>query len=477
MIKKHLAARQPCPRWGTEDQCWHSNDEPLENGVESEIIDETLDSVLTRIQTSIQTQTQTQDQSQPVAAQAQKQTRPDAIPSIVISRTTTPVDLVASAEPSSVCRTMKEQEEATTTILNEIMFTSSNTTTPSIDDKTTLSTLHTSSSLTSTLVLSLPPTTAAGGNNNTNSQPRKPAMNIGYAAIAPVLFVILALTAIYMWKKQKGKRVAKAAGNLRRGGVVDGEEERRELETGGVPIIAVPAPPPRREKNTGSRVGENKEGVEMQRLGSTANPNSDSETTAAAISGAEGLREGQRDLRDSDIYSPRFATPSQHTSCSSNNTPIVELLPSIELEDLDGRTISPQTALPILPPLPSPDSDGNWLPSTMNSPARTLPPRKKSPPQTPPGPTQGASPPISGPSIALIPSQQNSTATPFHRNYRRISDAPTTITTRTETLYSNMSCSTITTQEASQMVMKRVEEVAEVEAGRIKRQDEKDGEK
>ncbi|RDI89037.1 hypothetical protein Vi05172_g1620 [Venturia inaequalis] len=314
---------------------------------------------------------------------------------------------------------------------------------------------------------------------------KSPTVNIAYAAIAPAVFAMLVLAAIFMRRKQKRRRASEAEANPRSGGVLSGDG-KAGVGAGGVPIIAIPTPPSR--KGGGGRgrtntLGKNDgKGMELRPLPSS---------TLTSIELPERARtENERELRDSDIYSPRYGTPSNHTSASSakgqDSTPITRVgilpsVPSIELEDPDGHQIPPQTPPPTLPPLPSPDLNENWLPSRMGSPVQSSParrapryissPAKASPPRTPPetsSPLNAASPrlspPIRGPAIASSPSN-NLIATPFHKNYKRTSDAPNSVASISA---SNLSFSTIPTQEASEVVFQRtrgVKEVGETEKG------------
>lgn len=298
------------------------------------------------------------------------------------------------------------------------------------------------------LPTSTPVTNNGNGNGNTTISTgdvvpggKSSSVNIAYAAIAPGSFVVLVLVAVFV-RRQRRLRVREAEGNLRSEGVLP-EDDRGEggLGMGGVPIIAVPTPPSRSRRSRTNPLGrEDGKTMELHPLppssSTSTNPN------PPRRDGVRELREGERELRDSDIYSPRYGTPSNHTSASSTTKTqnqnhiqrvgILPSVPSIELEDLDGHSQSPQTPPPMLPPLPSPDLGGNWLGSGMNSPAEMLSRnaasmKSASPPKTPPessANTLQSSPPIRGPAIQST-SSNSLIATPFHKNYKRTSNAPT----------------------------------------------------
>lgn len=357
----------------------------------------------------------------------------------------------------STSTTSSTKEELKGTIESDSKSETSSSTTPFFSPIATASPISTYVSMVSIFaVVPLPTssTPARTGNGTTaNIIPgsgKSARVNIAYAAIAPAVFVMLVLAAIFVRRRQRKRRVLRAEANPRSGGV---------LAEGGVPIIAVPIPPSRRGR------GENGKGMEMQHF-----PSLSTTTTNPILTGGAWERtrenERERELRDSDIYSPRYGTPSNHTSASASTTHqhhqqnqtqnqtqrigLLPSIPSIELEDLNGLPLLPQQSQrelqappPKLPPLPSPDLEGSWLPSCLNSPGPSPSPSSSpsparnvqaSPIETTtvtsspssaysnPHSLSAEAPPVRGPAIS---SGNLVVATPFHKNYKRSSDAPT----------------------------------------------------
>ncbi|QDS75288.1 hypothetical protein FKW77_001186 [Venturia effusa] len=315
------------------------------------------------------------------------------------------------------------------------------------------------SSVPTSETVSLATSTSAMANDGTISgdvpgSPSPPA-NIAYAAIAPAIFAILVLAATLVRWRQKKKRALEAETNLRSDGVLAGEKGRKfGVGKCGVSIIAVPFPPPRGERSRSDTLRtEDKNGLRMHSL-----PSSIRHLTIPP------RRDGERELRDSDIYSPRYYTPSNQTSASStqrvrrrqqeksSSSGTLPGVSSMELADPSSRAIhhlSPQTPPPTLPPLPSPDLNDDWLPECLNSPARLN--TVEDPSNFPTASlarsllSSGSadrhvpklsprSPPVIGPNIQSRfhenSSCGNSLVTPFHRNYKKLSDVPPSRTER-----------------------------------------------
>jgi hypothetical protein len=245
--------------------------------------------------------------------------------------------------------------------------------------------------------------TTAGIMGSAQSWSALPNTTVAYASIAPAVFVVLVLVAIYVRQRNKSKRVLEAGMNLRSEGMVE-EGTGRKL------VMHIPLSPRTRTRDTdGSVEGEMSEAgrAEIQQVHhdhdldviTPASPRTNYHHTAA--------------LSDSDIYSPRYTPPSSYSTPTT---------PKATAPLREARSISPET-----------------LPSTtfeQTRPESQITP----PPKLPPGPSSVTGASSNWRANSYSPSQSHlypdtdmqtpvtmerrlerkvSASTPFHMNYKR----------------------------------------------------------